>query len=47
MGVISRANGALAACTVGNAVSVTPMVYTVFGLFLVPISSEFAVLTVT
>ena len=39
--MISRATGALAACTVGNAVGVTPMVYTVFGLFLVPISSEF------
>ncbi len=39
--MFSRATGALAACTVGNAVSVTPMVYTVFGLFLVPISSEF------
>ena len=39
--VFSRATGALAACTVGNAVGVTPMVYTVFGLFLVPISSEF------
>ena len=31
----------VAACTVGNAVSVTPMVYTVFGLFLVPLTSEF------
>ena len=39
--LISRATGVLAACTVGNAVSVTPMVYTVFGLFLVPISTEF------
>ncbi|MGH8131392.1 MAG: MFS transporter [Steroidobacteraceae bacterium] len=29
------------ACTVGNAVSITPMVYTVFGLFLIPISTEF------
>lgn len=37
----SPANGVLAACTVGNAVGVTPMVYTVFGLFLIPISSEF------
>ena len=36
-----RATGVLAACTVGNAVSVTPMVYTVFGLFLIPISTEF------
>ena len=31
----------VAACTVGNAVSVTPMVYTVFGLFLMPLTSEF------
>jgi MFS family permease len=29
------------ACTVGNAVGMTPMVYTVFGLFLLPISAEF------
>jgi MFS family permease len=29
------------ACTVGNAVGITPMVYTVFGLFLLPISGEF------
>ena len=40
-GLFSRANGVLAACTVGNAVGVTPMVYTVFGLFLIPISTEF------
>jgi MFS family permease len=33
--------GVVFACTVGNAVSITPMVYTVFGLFLLPISSEF------
>jgi MFS family permease len=39
--LFSRSNGVLAACTVGNAVSVTPMVYTVFGLFLIPISTEF------
>lgn len=39
--MISRATGVLAACTIGNAVSVTPMVYTVFGLFLIPISEEF------
>jgi MFS family permease len=39
--LFSRANGVLAACTVGNAVGVTPMVYTVFGLFLIPISTEF------
>jgi MFS family permease len=31
----------LLACTVGNAVGMTPMVYTVFGLFLLPISGEF------
>ena len=31
----------VAACTVGNAVSVTPMVYTVFGLFLIPLTTEF------
>ncbi len=37
----TRSNGVVAACTVGNAVSVTPMVYTVFGLFLIPISTEF------
>ncbi len=40
-GIFSRASGVLAACTVGNAVGVTPMVYTVFGLFLIPISTEF------
>ena len=40
-GLFSRATGVLAACTIGNAVSVTPMVYTVFGLFLIPISKEF------
>ena len=34
--------GVVVACTVGNAVSITPMVYTVFGLFLVPIATEFA-----
>lgn len=33
--------GVVAACTVGNAVSVTPMVYTVFGLFLIPLTTEF------
>ncbi|MEM6683689.1 MAG: MFS transporter [Pseudomonadota bacterium] len=31
----------LAACTVGNGISSTVMVYTVFGLFLIPISTEF------
>ncbi len=29
------------ACTVGNGVGMTPMVYTVFGLFLLPIAGEF------
>lgn len=37
----SRPNSVLAACTIGNAVGVTPMVYTVFGIFLIPISTEF------
>ncbi|MGQ0429536.1 MAG: MFS transporter [Gammaproteobacteria bacterium] len=37
----SRPAGVVLACTVGNAVSITPMVYTVFGLFLIPISTEF------
>ncbi|MFQ6004499.1 MAG: MFS transporter [Woeseia sp.] len=39
--LFSRASGVVFACTVGNTVSVTPMVYTVFSLFLVPISTEF------
>jgi len=39
--LFTRPTGVVFACTVGNAVSVTPMVYTVFGLFLIPISSEF------
>ncbi|MCY4361789.1 MAG: MFS transporter [Gammaproteobacteria bacterium] len=38
---LSRPAGVVVACTVGNAVSVTPMVYTVFGLFLIPITTEF------
>jgi len=37
----SRAIGVAFACTVGTAVSMTPMVYTVFGLFLIPLTSEF------
>jgi MFS family permease len=41
MPAFSRANGVVFACTVGNAVGMTPMVYTVFGLFLLPISVEF------
>ena len=32
----------LVACTVGNAVGVTPMLYSVFSLFLVPIATEFS-----
>ena len=39
--LFTRPAGVVFACTVGNAVSVTPMVYTVFGLFLIPISTEF------
>jgi MFS family permease len=39
--LLSRPAGVVLACTVGNAVSITPMVYTVFGLFLIPISAEF------
>jgi MFS family permease len=34
-------SGVLLACTVGNAVSVTPAVHAVFGLFLAPLSEEF------
>lgn len=33
--------GVLAACTLGNSVSVTPAVHAVFGLFLIPLSEEF------
>lgn len=40
--LFTRPAGVVFACTVGNGVSVTPMVYTVFGLFLIPISTEFA-----
>jgi MFS family permease len=36
-----KSAGVVIACTVGNGVSITPMVYTVFGLFLLPLSSEF------
>ena len=39
--LFSRPAGVVVACTVGNGVSVTPMVYTVFGLFLIPIATEF------
>ncbi|WP_395392934.1 MFS transporter [Novosphingobium sp. BL-8A] len=34
-------NGVLFACTLGNAVSVTPAVHAVFGLFLVPLTEAF------
>jgi MFS family permease len=37
----ARAIGVAFACTVGTAVSMTPMVYTVFGLFLIPLTTEF------
>jgi MFS family permease len=40
--LLSRPAGVIVACTVGNAVSITPMVYTVFGMFLIPIATEFA-----
>ena len=39
--VATGRGGVLLACTVGNAVSVTPAVHAVFGLFLVPLSQEF------
>ena len=39
--LFTRPAGVVVACTVGNGVSVTPMVYTVFGLFLIPIATEF------
>lgn len=39
--MLSPRAGVVLACTVGNAVSITPMVFTVFGLFLLPISAEF------
>ena len=39
--LFTRPTGVVVACTVGNGVSVTPMVYTVFGLFLIPIATEF------
>lgn len=34
-------NGVLAACVIGNAVSMTPAVHAVFGHFLLPLSGEF------
>lgn len=39
--VFTRANGVVVACTVGNMLGATPMVFTVFGLFLVPVATEF------
>ncbi|MEM6835027.1 MAG: MFS transporter [Pseudomonadota bacterium] len=39
---MEQKNKVLAGCTIVNMVGVTPMVYTVFGLFLIPISDEFA-----
>lgn len=40
-GLFTRPSSVVAACTVGNAVGPTPMVFTVFGLFLIPLTSEF------
>jgi len=37
----SRRSGVVAACTMGTFVNPTPTVNTVFGLFLIPISTEF------
>ncbi|HKC15837.1 MAG TPA: MFS transporter [Steroidobacteraceae bacterium] len=42
MKLLSRPVGVIVACTVGNGVSITPMVYTVFGMFLIPMATEFA-----
>jgi MFS family permease len=39
--LLSRPIGVALACTVGTAVSMTPMVYTVFSLFLLPLATEF------
>lgn len=39
--LLNERSGVVAACTVGNAVGMTPMVYTVFSLFLIPISEDF------
>ncbi len=41
MKLFSKQAGVVFACTVGTAVSITPMVYTVFGLFLLPLCSAF------
>jgi MFS family permease len=38
---MSRSSQVVLACTVGNGVGMTPMVYTVFGLFLLPIAGAF------
>jgi MFS family permease len=37
----TKRTGVVVACTVGNGVSATPMVFTVFGLFLIPVTTEF------
>lgn len=41
MELTRRQTGVLAACTVGNAASMTPAVHAVFGTFLIPLSAEF------
>ena len=39
--LFTKPHGVVAACTIGNAVGITPMVYTVFGFFLIPLTEEF------
>ena len=39
--IFTRPHGVVAACTIGNAVGITPMVYTTWGLFLIPLTTEF------
>ena len=39
--LFTTANGVVVACAVGNMLGATPMVFTVFGLFLVPVATEF------
>lgn len=41
MKFLSKPAGIIFACLIGNSVTVTPVVYTVFGLFLIPIATEF------
>jgi MFS family permease len=38
---VERRTGIVIACTIGNLVSITPAVHAVFGLFLIPLSTEF------